>query len=124
MRGVMFDAVKPGANLFRGNIEGARKIFIDSGEAPHNPRAVEGEFRHAHREAQLRWQARPGIARDSDVIHFGKSYAGLVEAILNRARGESGRVFHAVQAFFLDGREKPSVRQNRRGGVGVVRIDA
>ena len=124
MRGVMFDAMKLRADLFGRSFEGGGEIFVNSGEALHHTRAIERELRHAHRETQLGAQARPGIARDGDVVHFGKLYAGLVQAILNRAHGKAGGVFHAVQALFFDGGEQAAVGDDRGRGVGVIRVDA
>ena len=124
MCGVMFDAMKLRLDFFRRSFEGCGEIFVNSGESFHHARAIEGEFGHAHRETQFGAEARPGIARDGDVVHFGKFYARLIQAILDRAHGQAGRVFHAVQALFFDGGEQVAVGDNRGGGVGVVRVDA
>src|ERR1700691_1657929 len=64
MRGVMFDAMKLRADFFRRSFKGCGEILVNSSEASHYPRAIEGEFWHAHGETQFRAQARPGIARD------------------------------------------------------------
>ena len=124
MRGVMFDAMESRADFFRRSFEGCGEVFVNSGEAFHHASAIESEFGHAHCETQFGAQARPGIARDGDVIHFGEFHARLIQAILDRAHGEAGRVFHAVEALFFDGGEQASVGDNRGGGVGVVRVDA
>ena len=124
MRGVMFDAMKLRTDLFGRSFKGGGEIFVNSGEALHHTRAIEREFGHAHRETQLGTEARPGIARDGDVVHFGKFYAGLVQAILNRAHGKTRCVFHAVQALLFDGREQAAVRDDRGRGIGVIRVDA
>ena len=97
---------------------------MNSGEALHHTRAIEREFRHAHRKTQFGANARPWIARDGDVIHFGKLYAGLVQAILDRAHRKAGRIFHTVEALLFYGGEQAAVRDNRGRGVGVVRVDA
>ena len=124
MRGVMFDAMELRADFFRRSFEGGSEIFVNSGETFHDARAIEREFGHAHRETQFGAEARPGIAGDGDVVHFGKFHAGLVQAILDRAHRKAGRVFHAVQALFFDGGEQAAVGDNRGGGVGVVCVDA
>ena len=49
------------------------------------------------------------MARDGDVVHFGKFYAGLVQAILDRPQRKTRGIFHAVQPLFFDGRHnRPS----------------
>ena len=123
MRGVMFDAMKLRTDLFGRSFKGGGEIFVNSGEALHHTRAIEREFGHAHRETQLGTEARPGIARDGDVVHFGKLYAGLVQAILDRADRKTGSIFHAVEALLFDGGKQAAVRDNRGGGVGVICVD-
>ena len=69
-------------------------------------------------------EPRPWIARNRDVIHFRELHAGLVEAILNRARRQSRRVFHAIQAFFFYRRKQAPVGDDRRRSVRVISIDS
>ena len=124
MRSVMFDAVELRADFFCRSFEGCGEVFVNSREAFHHAGAIECELRHAHCETKFGAQARPGIARDGDVVHFGEFYAGLIQAILDRAHGEASGVFHAVEALFFDGGDESAVGDNRGGGVGVVRVDA
>ncbi len=105
MRGVMFDAVELRADFFRRSFEGCGEVFVNSGETFHHAGAIESELGHAHSETKFGAQARPGVAWDGDVVHFSEFYAGLIQAILDRAHGKAGGVFHAVQALFFDGGE-------------------
>ena len=58
------------------------------------------------------------------MIHFRELHAGLVETILNCARRQSRRVFHAVQAFFFHRCEQAPVGDDRRRSVRVISIDS
>src|SRR5260370_27182615 len=77
------------------------------------------------------FQAEDGI-RDSSVtgvqtcalpIYVREREARFLQAITDRLPGKSRRVFHAVEAFFLDRGDEPAVADNRRRSVSVVRID-
>src|SRR5580704_14493852 len=124
MRSVMLNAMKLCANLNRRSLKRPSQIFVNSREPPHHPRAIQRKLRHAHRESQLRSQPRPRVAWDSNVVHFRKFYARLVQAMLNCAHRKPRRILHAVQALFFHSRQQPSVRNNRRRGVGVVSVNA
>ena len=49
--------------------------------------------------------------------------AGLVQAVLNRADGETGPVFLAVEAFLFDGGDQHAVADDGGGGAAVVGVD-
>ena len=112
------------ADRIRRYAERGCELFANSGETRHNARAVERKFGHAQGESQLRFPARPGIARDGDVVEPGELDAGFVEAELNCLHGKPGGVFDAIQALLFDGGEQAAVGHNRGGGVGVIGIDA
>ena len=99
------------------DVKGRGELFADAREALHHLGAFEREARHAHGETQLRAEARPGIARNRDVIHFGELDAGLLQAIVNRARGKTRGVLHAIEALFFDGGDQAAVHNDRRRGV-------
>ena len=112
------------ANVFRREIERGGKILANAGEALHHAQAIEREPGHAHGEAKLRPQARPGVARNGDVVHFRQFRAGLIEAKLNRASGKAGGVLDAIEALFFDGGDQAAVHDDGRGGVGVIGVDS
>ena len=83
---------------------------------------------HARQQTIAMVDTETGELIEKTLTHEGDAvrefYAGLVQAILDRAHGKAGRVFHAVQAFFFHGSKQMAVRDNCGGGVGVVRVDA
>ena len=112
---VMFDAMELRANGFGSDFKRRGQILADAGELLHHAQAIESESRHAQGEAQLGAEARPGIARDGDVIDFGELHAGAIEAVLNRADGQSRGVLHAIEALFLDSGDQATVDDDGRG---------
>ena len=124
VRGVVLDPMELRADTFGRHFKRRCQILADSREASHHARAFECKSRHAHRETQFRSQPRLGIARNRDVIDFGEFRAGLVEAILNRARRQARGVLHAIQPLFFDRREELAVDDDRRRSIRVIGVDA
>ena len=50
--------------------------------------------------------------------------AGLIEAKLNRASGQTRRVLHAIEALLFDRCDQAAIHDDGRGGVGVVSVDS
>ncbi len=88
MRLMMLDAVKFGANFFGSNIESLRERFWNADKAGEHFGAFARKTRHPHRVKKFGSKARPGIARNGDVIHFGERDPGGVQAVANRRRRE------------------------------------
>jgi len=124
VRLVMLDAVVAGSNLARRDIESLRERFRDSREPAHHFYSFGRKTRHSKGVQELRPEARPGIARNSDVVDFAERDAGGVQAVPDRRRRESRRVLYAVKAFFFYRGEQAAVRDDRRGGIAVVGIDS
>ena len=93
-------------------LERPGQLFFDSREAPEHLGAFEGEARHAHRESQFRSHPRPGIARNGDVIDFGKFRAGSLQAVVNRFYRQSRGVLHAIEAFLFDRSNQLAIDNN------------
>ena len=124
VRLVMLDAVILGSNLVRRDIERLRERFRNSHEPGHHFGPFAGKTRHPQGVQEFCPEARPGIARDRDVVDFTQRDAGGVQAVADRRRRKSRRVLHAVKAFFFDGGDQPAVRNNRRGGIAVIGVDS
>ena len=69
-------------------------------------------------------QVRRRIARDAHVLNLFDVDARRAQTILNRPRGKAGAVLDAIEALFLDGRDQPTVFDQRRRRITVIGIDA
>ena len=112
------------ANLVRRDIESLRERFGNSHERRHHFGAFARKARHPQGVQELRSQARPGIARNGDVVDFRERDARGVQAVADRRRRKSRRVLHAIKAFFFDGGDQAAVRNDRRGSIAVIGIDS
>ena len=124
MRLVVLDAVKFRGKFCGIDIERRGERFRNSHELGHHLGALASETRHP----QWRTEAWcPGAPRDCAGWRcgdFGKRDARCVQAIADRRRGKSRRVFHAVKAFFFDGGDQAAIADDRRGGVAVIGVDS
>ncbi len=89
VRLVMLDAMILGSNFVRRDIERLRERFRNSHESGHHFRPLAGKTRHPQGVQQFCPEARPGIARDRDVVDFAERNAGGVQAVANRRRWET-----------------------------------
>ena len=123
MRLVMLDAMKFSANFFRRNIKGLRQRLGNAHKSGQDFGAFAGKTRHLHGVQKFRPEARPGVARNGDVIHFRERDAGGIQAVANRRRRKSRRVLDAVKAFLLDSGNQAAVADNRRRSIAVIRVN-
>src|SRR5207245_9907716 len=89
-----------------------------------DPRSLVGEARHADGVEQLGAQARPGIARNGDVIHVVECDARFGQAITDSRGRKSRCVLHPVEPLLLHGRDQATITDDRTGGVTLVGVDA
>ena len=105
-------------------IEGRGKRFRYADETSENAGALAGETRHAQGEPEFGAKARPGIAWDRDVIDVLDADAAGFKAVANRRDRKSGRIFHAIEALFLDGGHQAAIADESGRRVAVIRVDA
>ena len=98
----MLDAMEFRANLIRCDIQSLRERFGDADKSRQYFRSFSGKARHLQGIPKFRSEARPGIARDGDVVDFGQSDACGVQAIADCRGWESRGVLHTVKALFFD----------------------
>jgi hypothetical protein len=58
------------------------------------------------------------------VVDAGDGHSRLAQAILDRRGRESGPVFDAAEPLLLGRGDELAVDDDRRGGIGMVGIDA
>ena len=121
---VVLDAMKARANAFRIGVERLRQGFGNTGELRENFGAFQREARHPQRVEHLGAQPRPGIARNSDVVHFPHRETCFAQTVADGLGGKTRRVFYAVEALFFTGGNQTTVANNGRRGVAVIRIDS
>src|SRR5260370_18249672 len=102
MRLVVLDAVKLCAEFFGISIKGGSQRLRYTRELRENFDAVPRERRHAQRVKKFCAQPAVRVSRHGNVLDFREREARFLQAITDRLPGKSRRVFHAVEAFFLD----------------------
>ena len=70
---VVFDAMEFRANLFRSDVKRLRERFGNSHESSQHFCSLAGKARHLQGVQKFRSQARPGVARDRDVVDFAQA---------------------------------------------------
>src|SRR5208283_1738911 len=106
---MVLDTMKSGFDLRRIAVKGPGKRRRNTGEFRDYPDALAGKGRHTQRIEQLGGKTRKRIARDRHVVNISEGEPRFLQAIANRRRGESGRIFDAIEAFFLDRSDKLAV---------------
>ena len=70
---VMLDAVELRANLFRSDVKRLRERLGDAHKSGQHLGAFAGKARHLQGVQEFRSEARPGIARNGDVVDFAQA---------------------------------------------------
>src|SRR3977135_3182814 len=123
MRLMMFDAMELRSNLVGRDVKGLRQGFRNADKSSQHLGPLAGEARHLQCIHELCSEARPGIARDGNVVDLGKSDAGGVQAVTDRRGRKTGGVLHAVKTFFLHCGDQTAVGNEGRRGISVIRVD-
>jgi len=123
MRLVMLDAMKLCTNLLGIGIKGRRERLGNPREFREHSDAFPRKRRHTQCVKKFCAQPRVRISRHGDMIDVLERETRFLQTVTNRLRGESRRVLHPVEAFFLNRSDQPAVADNRRRSVSVVRID-
>jgi hypothetical protein len=122
---VVLDVVELRAQRPGLDVQGVRE---DGPDVAHPRRVLESRFQVARRRRppdrsqQLLREVRARVAADRYMVELGRRNTALREAPRCRERREACSVFHAVEAFFLRGRDELAVDHERSRRVAVVRI--
>lgn len=63
------------------------------------------------------------IARDPDVVQIFEFNSGRFETITNRVRWKTRGVLKTIEALFFSRGDQPSILDNGRRRVSVIRVD-
>src|SRR5579863_931425 len=124
MRHVMFDSMELCRQACRIRIKRRGQCFTDAGKFRQHLDSFSRKRRHAQRVKEFSSQPRVWIARHRHVVHILRRDSRRLQAIANRRRWKSRRVFHAIEALFFHRGDQLSVAQNRSRSISMVRIDA
>src|SRR5215472_11557090 len=123
VRPVVLHAVEGRFDFRRVAFKRPGQSLPNTGELRNHPRPFAREGRHANGKEEFGGKPRVGISRHRHMVDLTDRYAGFLQAVTDRSRGETGGVLDAVEALFFNGGDQSSVTNEGRRRIAVVSVD-
>src|SRR6516165_74928 len=120
---VVLHAVEGRFDLRRVAFKRPGQSLPNAGKLRNHPPPFAREPRHANGKEEFGGKPRVRISRHRHMVDLTDRYAGFLQAVADRSRGEPGGVLDAVEALFFNGGDQFSVTNEGRRGIAVVSVD-